>query len=83
MLLSFGGYPKHTLAMKYISVWDNISNKSNDSNNFNEWIPFTDKHNHPIIIERDKYHYHEGVRAVIGGRNNHLLFITYPNYICV
>ncbi|ETO11101.1 hypothetical protein RFI_26275 [Reticulomyxa filosa] len=70
MFLSFDGYPKHTLAMKYGSVWDNISNKSNDLKNFNEWIPFA-----------DQYHYYEGVRAMIGGRNNNLLFITYPNYI--
>ncbi|ETO34805.1 hypothetical protein RFI_02282 [Reticulomyxa filosa] len=76
ILLSFGGYPKHTLTMKYVSIWDNMSNKSNDSNNFNEWI-------HQFIIERNKYHYYGGLRAVIGGRNNNLLFITYPNYICV
>ncbi|ETO15239.1 hypothetical protein RFI_22125 [Reticulomyxa filosa] len=57
--------------MKYVSVWNDILN------NYNEWIPFTDNHNHPIIIGRDEHQYYEGVRAVIGGRNNNLLFITY------
>ncbi|ETO35242.1 hypothetical protein RFI_01820 [Reticulomyxa filosa] len=79
-LLSFGsnwdGENKHTLAMKYVSVWSNISNKSNEFNNYNQWIPFTDNHNHPIIIGKYNGHYH-GARAVIGGSNNHLLFITY------
>ncbi|ETO32807.1 hypothetical protein RFI_04309 [Reticulomyxa filosa] len=53
-LLSFGGSKKHTLVMKYVSVWSNksnISNKLNKSNSYNEWIPFTDNHNHPIILE--------------------------------
>ncbi|ETO34647.1 hypothetical protein RFI_02443 [Reticulomyxa filosa] len=56
-LLSFGGSSftkRHTLVMKYVSVWNN----------------------HPIITGRDYDHY-EGVRAVIGRSNNHLLFITY------
>ncbi|ETO06150.1 hypothetical protein RFI_31246 [Reticulomyxa filosa] len=75
-LLSFGGRRKHTLVMKYISVWRNISNKSNEFNNYNKWVPFTDNHNHPIVIGRDNDDY-RGVRAVIGGINNHLLFITY------
>ncbi|ETO25083.1 hypothetical protein RFI_12059 [Reticulomyxa filosa] len=85
-LLSFGssrdGKNKHTLVMKYISVWSNILaisnklNKSNEFNNYNQWIPFTDNHNHSIIIGRDNDDY-RGVRALIGGSNNHLLFITY------
>ncbi|ETO34187.1 hypothetical protein RFI_02907 [Reticulomyxa filosa] len=79
-LLSFGsssfGENKHTLVMKYVSVWSNISNKSNILKNYNQWIPFTDNQNHPIIIGRDGDSY-IGVRAVIGGSNNHLLFITY------
>ncbi|ETO09620.1 caspase-8 [Reticulomyxa filosa] len=77
-LLSFGGKNKHTLTMKYVSVWSNNGNdnKIDKSNNYNEWIPFTDNHNHPIIIGRDKDNYY-GLRAVIGGSNNHLLFITY------
>ncbi|ETN98909.1 hypothetical protein RFI_38578, partial [Reticulomyxa filosa] len=81
-LLSFGGnkhIKRHTLLMKYVSVWDNISNKFN---NYNQWIPFTDDHNHPIIIGMNYYYNYEGVRAVIGGSNNHLLFITcYPKNI--
>ncbi|ETO30070.1 WD-40 repeat protein [Reticulomyxa filosa] len=82
-LLSFGsdcdGRNKHTLAMKYVSVWSNGNDneinkfkKSNNSSKCNKWISFTDNHNNPIII--DSY---QGVRAVIGGINNHLLFITY------
>ncbi|ETN97438.1 hypothetical protein RFI_40091, partial [Reticulomyxa filosa] len=80
-LLSFGsiysGKYKHTSLMKYVSVWSNISDKSNELNNYNQWIPFTDNHNHPIIIETYKCEF-EGARAVIGGSNNHLLFIAYP-----
>ncbi|ETO05944.1 hypothetical protein RFI_31453 [Reticulomyxa filosa] len=82
-LLSFGGntYTKrHTLMMRYVSVWSNISkklNKSNEFNIYNGWIPFTDNRNNPIIIGRDNDNY-LGLRAVIGGSNNHLLFITYP-----
>ncbi|ETO16012.1 hypothetical protein RFI_21348 [Reticulomyxa filosa] len=70
-LLSFGGYNNHTLVMKYVSVWNN------KSNNYNQWVPFTDNHNHPIIIGRYQDNY-TGVRALIGGSKNHLLFITYP-----
>ncbi|ETO04393.1 hypothetical protein RFI_33004, partial [Reticulomyxa filosa] len=100
-LLSFGSdYDgnKHTLVMKYVSVWSdedenkNETNKSkqfnqfnqfnqlnqlNKSNNYNQWIPFTDNHDHPIIFGRDEKHNYEGARALIGGINNHLLFITY------
>ncbi|ETN97700.1 hypothetical protein RFI_39825 [Reticulomyxa filosa] len=79
-LLSFGSYwpgeNKHTLVMKYVSVWSNTINISNELNNYNQWIPFTDNQNHPIIIGKDENHDYEGVRAVIGGSNNHLLFIT-------
>ncbi|ETO33473.1 hypothetical protein RFI_03629 [Reticulomyxa filosa] len=78
-LLSFGssynGKNKHTLIMKYVSVWSNISNKSNELN-YNQWVPFTDNYNNPIIIGRGKDNY-IGARALIGGSNNHLLFITY------
>ncbi|ETO10602.1 hypothetical protein RFI_26777 [Reticulomyxa filosa] len=88
-LLSFGGFFKHTLVMKYVSVWsnnndnDNEINKSKKSSNYNEWVPFTDNHNYPIQIGRDEDKY-EGVRAVIGGSDNHLLFITYyPKNISV
>ncbi|ETO01472.1 hypothetical protein RFI_35969 [Reticulomyxa filosa] len=65
-LLSFGSDwyrdNEHTLVMKYISVWN--------SDNYNEWIPFTDNNNHPIIIGRGYGTYVE-MRAVIGGINNH------------
>ncbi|ETO36125.1 hypothetical protein RFI_00938, partial [Reticulomyxa filosa] len=79
-LLSFGsdykGKNKHTLMMKYVSVWSNISKRSNKFKNCNEWIPFKGNHNHPIIIGRDSDDY-LGVRALIGGIDNNLLFITY------
>ncbi|ETO16697.1 hypothetical protein RFI_20641 [Reticulomyxa filosa] len=79
-LLSFGGKKKHTLTMKYVSVWDNDNdnemNKLKKSNNYNEWTSFTDSHNHPIIIGRSCDDYH-GLRAVTGGSHNNLLFITY------
>ncbi|ETO09621.1 hypothetical protein RFI_27761 [Reticulomyxa filosa] len=65
---------KKSLMMKYVSVWSNILNKSNKFNDYNQWTPFTDNHNNPTIIGKD-YDYW-GVRAVIGGSNNHLLFIT-------
>ncbi|ETO16547.1 hypothetical protein RFI_20792, partial [Reticulomyxa filosa] len=77
-LLSFGGKNKHTLMMKYASVWsnDNEISKSKKSKKCNQWIPFTDKHNRVIQIGRKQDDY-QGVRAVIGGSNNNLLFITY------
>ncbi|ETO23555.1 hypothetical protein RFI_13626 [Reticulomyxa filosa] len=62
-------------------VWSKISNKSK---NYNKWIPFTDNHNNPIIIGRYKDNSYVGMRALISGSNNHLLFITYyPNNISV
>ncbi|ETO22078.1 hypothetical protein RFI_15124 [Reticulomyxa filosa] len=76
-LLSFGsdwdGKKKHTLIMKYVSVWSNASKKSNELNNYNQWIPLTDNQNHPIIIGRDNDVY-QGMRALIGGRNNNFIF---------
>ncbi|ETO34636.1 hypothetical protein RFI_02455 [Reticulomyxa filosa] len=76
-LLSFDGEYKHTLTMKYVSVWNNDNNenemdKLKKSNNYNKWIPFTDNHNNQIHIGGAGDHY-EGVRAVIGGSNNNLL----------
>ncbi|ETO31504.1 hypothetical protein RFI_05615 [Reticulomyxa filosa] len=74
-LLSFGstndGENKHTLIMKYVSVW-------NELNDCNQWIPFTDNHNNPIILGGNSDY--RGVRAVIGGRNKNLLFIAYYYY---
>ncbi|ETO05618.1 hypothetical protein RFI_31778 [Reticulomyxa filosa] len=55
----------------------NQLNKFNKSKNYNQWIPFIGNYNRPINIRSDPYNY-EGARALIGGRNNHLLFITYP-----
>ncbi|ETO19228.1 WD-40 repeat protein [Reticulomyxa filosa] len=78
-LLSFGGLYKHAFVMKYVSVWSNDDDNNNEINKLNycnQWTPFTDDCNHPIHIGKDKDNY-QGVRAVIGGSNNHLLFITY------
>ncbi|ETO05287.1 WD repeat-containing protein [Reticulomyxa filosa] len=79
-LLSFGGKDKHTLMMKYVSVWSNDNGnktkKSKKSNNYNQWIPFPDDRDYTIRIGRDGDNYC-GVRAVVGGSNNNLLFITY------
>ncbi|ETO25597.1 hypothetical protein RFI_11541 [Reticulomyxa filosa] len=78
-LLSFGGSEnkkKHTLVMKYVSVWEEDPNNIEKIKQANQWNPFTNNDNQPILIGRDK-DYHRGVRAVIGGSNNHLLFITY------
>ncbi|ETO35788.1 endochitinase [Reticulomyxa filosa] len=37
----------------------NQFNELNKSNNYNQWIPFTDNHNHPIIIGRERDHDHK------------------------
>ncbi|ETO31652.1 hypothetical protein RFI_05468 [Reticulomyxa filosa] len=79
-LFSFGGQvkkQKHTLIMKYVSVWDYKDKNGSGPIIPNKWIFFTDKNNKPMCIGRYEDNY-AGVRAVIGGRNNHLLFITYP-----
>ncbi|ETO33912.1 WD-40 repeat-containing protein, partial [Reticulomyxa filosa] len=77
-LLSFGGSGytnKHTLVMKYVSVWSGENKEIEKSKIYNEWVPFTDNHNNSVIIGSN-YDNYTGVRAVIGGSNNHLLFIT-------
>ncbi|ETO25449.1 hypothetical protein RFI_11687 [Reticulomyxa filosa] len=70
-LLSFGGNIKHALVMKYVSVW----NEDKDSIK-NEWQLLVDHHNNPVCIDRQG-EYYRGARALIGGSNNHLLFITH------
>ncbi|ETO28023.1 hypothetical protein RFI_09109 [Reticulomyxa filosa] len=80
-LLSFGGQrsaeTKHTLILKYISVWnEEYGTKIEDETYSNEWLPFTDMDNNPVSIGRKQDNY-EGVRAVIGGRKDNLLFISY------
>ncbi|ETO07198.1 hypothetical protein RFI_30192 [Reticulomyxa filosa] len=82
-LLSFGGSPKHTLMMKYVSVWDNDVIDVKNESHLNKWIPFTDNNNNPILIGRDEDNYC-GARALISGSDNNLLFITYhPKNISV
>ncbi|ETO32089.1 hypothetical protein RFI_05028 [Reticulomyxa filosa] len=78
-LLSFGGIKKHTLAMKYVSVWDDVRNEDDKTKTelSNQWLPFTDNAGKAVsigVFQDD----HEGARALLGGSNNHLLFITYP-----
>ncbi|ETO30329.1 WD repeat-containing protein [Reticulomyxa filosa] len=81
-LLSFGGKQRHSLIMKYISAWDN-DNEIIKKKNYNRWFPFIDNNNNPVQIAKDEDNYN-GVRAVIGGNNNNLLFITYnPKNISV
>ncbi|ETO35439.1 hypothetical protein RFI_01622, partial [Reticulomyxa filosa] len=95
-LLSFGGEYKHTLVMNYVSVWDGDEDGAESKNErskekekekpeqmhdklYNEWMALADNTNRAVCIGREKDDYN-GVRAVIGGSNNHLLFITYrPN----
>ncbi|ETO34397.1 hypothetical protein RFI_02697 [Reticulomyxa filosa] len=74
---------KHALMMRYVSVWNNDNNDKkedeiqiNNKKQFNKWIPLVDNNDNRIFIGRDEDD-HEGIRAVIGGSNNHLLFITY------
>ncbi|ETO09168.1 hypothetical protein RFI_28215, partial [Reticulomyxa filosa] len=78
-LLSFGGKYKHTLMMNYVSVWEEDEDiETTDTRHCNEWLPFTDNDNNIVTIGGDRDNYW-GVRAVIGGSHNHLLFITYPS----
>ncbi|ETO05006.1 hypothetical protein RFI_32390 [Reticulomyxa filosa] len=70
-LLSFGSRD-HTLKMKYKSVWYNENNETEK----NEWMPIFDNKNERVYIRSSKGSY-LGARAVIGGSNNNLLFITY------
>ncbi|ETO31994.1 WD repeat-containing protein [Reticulomyxa filosa] len=80
ILLSFGGYWKHTLVMKYISVWDDKPETKNEMGtllkDYNQWLPLIGNRKNKIFIGRDGDDYY-GMCAVTGGRNNDLLFITY------
>ncbi|ETO32360.1 hypothetical protein RFI_04757 [Reticulomyxa filosa] len=81
-LLSFGGGAKHSLVLRYVSVWNDDSGNKIDGINTentkhcNEWLPFTDNNGQPICLGR-MYDNYWGASALIGGSNNHLLFITY------
>ncbi|ETO27818.1 hypothetical protein RFI_09315, partial [Reticulomyxa filosa] len=76
-LLSVGGQgameEKSTWIMNYVSVWNE---KLRKPKNCNKWVPFTDNNDNQISIGRIEDNYF-GVRTVIGGSNNNLLFITY------
>ncbi|ETO03518.1 hypothetical protein RFI_33888 [Reticulomyxa filosa] len=80
-LLSFGGdsnINKNILRMYYKSVWDDDENKNIISDKaFNKWEPLIDGCGAPIQMGRGEDDY-TGARSLIGGSNNHLLFITYP-----
>ncbi|ETO25285.1 hypothetical protein RFI_11850 [Reticulomyxa filosa] len=83
ILLSFGGSINCTLMMRYVSVWNDEKKKEEiaiediKQINSNKWVPFTDNNNNPINIEEKQGDYAEA-RAIVGGSNNTLLFITYP-----
>ncbi|ETO04736.1 hypothetical protein RFI_32661 [Reticulomyxa filosa] len=86
-LLSIGGQaeykPKHTLMMRYVSVWDDKASaiEKDKGKPYNQWVPFTNNEDKVILIGRKQDDY-RGARAIIGGSNNNLLFITYrPNNI--
>ncbi|ETO22818.1 hypothetical protein RFI_14372 [Reticulomyxa filosa] len=70
-LISFGGYKKHTLVMKYKSVWDE------NSENKNEWRDAPKEIAAPT-------HSLGFVRSLIGGSKNQFMFVlNYPTYITV
>ncbi|ETN97141.1 hypothetical protein RFI_40390, partial [Reticulomyxa filosa] len=81
-LLSFGGQDekkiKQTFSMKYKSVWEindhnnNQSDSKFENQSFNTWIRHDQDTNIGIFED-----YLIGVRGLIGGINNNLLFITY------
>ncbi|ETO06571.1 WD repeat-containing protein [Reticulomyxa filosa] len=80
-LFSFGGSryeEKHALVMQYISIWDDEKDERQieKSKHYNEWSPIMDNHNKPIFLGRKQDDF-RGIRALIGGSNNNLLFITY------
>ncbi|ETN97249.1 hypothetical protein RFI_40282, partial [Reticulomyxa filosa] len=75
-LLAFDAHSNHVLMMKYVSAWNKENTAKILSKSYNEWDFFKDNHNNPIFIGGNTTHYN-GLRAVIGGSNNHLLFITY------
>ncbi|ETO24241.1 hypothetical protein RFI_12918, partial [Reticulomyxa filosa] len=73
-ILASYGYAQryaHTLIMKYVSVWEEKDFKKDSYRN--QWIQFTDNTKPLLTLEYKE----DGVRALIGGSNNHLLFITY------
>ncbi|ETO26143.1 hypothetical protein RFI_10996 [Reticulomyxa filosa] len=80
-LLSFGGFYNHVLVMKYASVWsDDEKISETEKEDCNKWFPLKNNKDKSILKKRNEY---EGVRAVLGGSNNHLLFITCQNNIYV
>ncbi|ETO01217.1 hypothetical protein RFI_36223, partial [Reticulomyxa filosa] len=74
-LLSFGGQGKNemkqTFSMKYKSVWE-INDSKSEHQSFNTWI----RHNQDTNIGKLEDNLW-GVRGLIGGINNDLLFITH------
>jgi len=69
-LISFGGVHKHTLTMEYKSVWD-----QKNRNVINRWIRIPNKQ---VIGHKEQWNM-EGVRALVSGKNNDLLFMTFSN----
>ncbi|ETO20931.1 hypothetical protein RFI_16272 [Reticulomyxa filosa] len=81
MLLSFGGLHRHTLQMRYRSVWkeeeEEEEEEEKEKEKINEWIPC------PCTIGKPGDNMFDA-RGVIGGSKNHLLFVLHqPNQMVV
>ncbi|ETO06102.1 hypothetical protein RFI_31295 [Reticulomyxa filosa] len=81
-------YSYHTIKNEHKFVLKLVDNNNKDDNQVTLlsfggrnkhtlMMKYVNNHNHPIIIGRNENHNYEGMRAVIGGINNNLLFITY------
>ncbi|ETO20341.1 Kelch motif family protein [Reticulomyxa filosa] len=76
---------KYLLQMPYKSVWDSDSDSDNETGllNYNKWKPVMKEEKQTLETISDDESF-IGVRSLIGGSDNHLLFITYcPNNISV
>ncbi|ETO11529.1 hypothetical protein RFI_25849 [Reticulomyxa filosa] len=74
-LLSFGGGALsvyHSLLMHYRSVWDESSLAQA---HVNEWVPLPNNH---VLGLKSQYNFY-GTRAVVGGADNSLLFLSQSN----
>ncbi|ETO11106.1 hypothetical protein RFI_26270, partial [Reticulomyxa filosa] len=80
ILWLLGGPYGRISVMNYVSVWKKRG--IDKTAGYNEWNPLLNSNKEPICISKKNYNYRE-VRTVIGGSNNHLLFITYYKSIDV
>ncbi|ETO18391.1 hypothetical protein RFI_18871, partial [Reticulomyxa filosa] len=74
-LWMFGGYNGEVKMMKYVSVWKKKTNVQKLSQ-------VSNANGQEVCINRGQNNF-RSMRAVIGGRNNNLLFITYSKSIDV